>query len=267
MTMITCPSCGEETFTITGWADVDHCANCGRPLTGAELEPADVDPTGPRPKHAGRPRPARRPAMASAAPPSASSGGSQRAIDRRHVLLGALATGAVLVLLYVALPAIAGLDETWRRLRSGQAGWLVAALAFECLSFACYMAYFRTAFAGTAAGGWTMTYRITMAGVVATRLLAVAGAGGIALTAWALRRAGLGRREVATRMAAFYLLLYGLYMAALVLFGFGLHWGAFEGSAPGCRLRPALGGLPGQCSGGSRSCPPSSGWSRSPPPC
>ncbi len=43
MTMITCPSCGEETFTITGWTDVDHCANCGRPLTGAELEPADVD--------------------------------------------------------------------------------------------------------------------------------------------------------------------------------------------------------------------------------
>jgi putative heme transporter len=36
--------------------------------------------------------------------------------------------------------------------------------------------------------GWKASYEITMAGVAATRLFAAAGAGGVALTAWALRR-------------------------------------------------------------------------------
>ena len=38
-----------------------------------------------------------------------------------------------------------------------------------------------------------------MAGLAATRLFAAGGAGGIALTAWALRRAGMDRRTVAGR--------------------------------------------------------------------
>ena len=37
------------------------------------------------------------------------------------------------------------------------------------------------------------SYQITMAGLAATRLFATAGAGGIALTAWALRRSGMER--------------------------------------------------------------------------
>ena len=32
MTMIICPHCGERVFTISGWADVDHCPECGRVL-------------------------------------------------------------------------------------------------------------------------------------------------------------------------------------------------------------------------------------------
>ena len=42
-----------------------------------------------------------------------------------------------------------------------------------------------------------------MAGLAATRLFAAGGAGGVALTAWALRRSGMERREVAERMIAF----------------------------------------------------------------
>ena len=45
--------------------------------------------------------------------------------------------------------------------------------------------------------GWPESYQITMAGLAATRLFAAAGAGGIALTAWALRRSGMPRRTVA----------------------------------------------------------------------
>jgi len=38
MPMITCPSCGEDTFTIAGWAAVDHCPYCGRPLAVRKLK-------------------------------------------------------------------------------------------------------------------------------------------------------------------------------------------------------------------------------------
>jgi len=40
MPKVTCPGCGERTFAITGWADLDHCANCGRPLATSDINPA-----------------------------------------------------------------------------------------------------------------------------------------------------------------------------------------------------------------------------------
>jgi uncharacterized protein (TIRG00374 family) len=160
----------------------------------------------------------------------------------RQLALLALGLAVVLGLLYLGLPAVAGLDRTWRRMSVGDPLWLIAALVLELLSFASYMLFFRAVFArGPAPIDWRASYRITMAGVAATRVLAVGGAGGIALTAWALRRLGLARREIATEMAAFYFLLYAIYMAALVIFGLGLWWGAFPGPAPrGLTLGPAL---------------------------
>jgi GNAT superfamily N-acetyltransferase len=32
MPPVTCPHCGEQTFSISGWVDLDHCAHCGKPL-------------------------------------------------------------------------------------------------------------------------------------------------------------------------------------------------------------------------------------------
>ena len=61
-----------------------------------------------------------------------------------------------------------------------------------------------------------------MAGVAATRLLATAGAGGIAMTSWALHRLGLPTRSVGRGMIAFLATLYAVYMTALLLFGVGL---------------------------------------------
>ncbi len=70
--------------------------------------------------------------------------------------------------------------------------------------------------------GWRESYQITMAGLAATRLFAAAGAGGIALTAWALRRSGMEPRLVACRMVAFMVLLYVIYAGAVLLGGIGL---------------------------------------------
>jgi uncharacterized protein (TIRG00374 family) len=73
------------------------------------------------------------------------------------------------------------------------------------------------------------SYQITMASLAATRLFAAGGAGGVALTAWALRRAGMPARTVADRTIAFLVLQYGVYMAAIVLCGLGLRTGVLSG--------------------------------------
>ena len=135
--------------------------------------------------------------------------------------------------LYVLLPEVAGLDETWRRIRDGDPAWLVAALGFEALSYFGYLVLFRAVLDRE---GVSLTQRdateITFAGVAATRLLAMAGAGGIALTAWALQRLGVRRGAIAVSLSTFYVALYAVYMAALLLVGLGLGTGLLAGPAP-----------------------------------
>jgi uncharacterized protein (TIRG00374 family) len=76
------------------------------------------------------------------------------------------------------------------------------------------------------------SYQITMAGFAATILFSAGGAGGVALTYWALRKAGMERRRAACRMVAFMVLLYTVYLGALVLFGILLRTGVLSGERP-----------------------------------
>src|SRR2546426_660105 len=87
---------------------------------------------------------------------------------------------------------------------------------------------------------WTASYQITLAGLAATRLFSAGGAGGIALTYWALRRAGMGRRQAGCRMVAFLVMLYAVYMATLLVCGLLLRIGIFPGPHPvGMTIVPA----------------------------
>jgi uncharacterized protein (TIRG00374 family) len=154
-------------------------------------------------------------------------------LTRARVIGSVLFVATTVAFLYFVLPKLLGLHETWNRLQQGDTWWLAMALVFEALSFAGYVALFRAVFVRDAPQiGWRESYQITMAGVVATRLFAAAGAGGIALTAWALTRAGLEARAVATKMIAFITLLYGVYMGTLVIDGLGLYLGLWPGPAP-----------------------------------
>jgi hypothetical protein len=69
-----------------------------------------------------------------------------------------------------------------------------------------------------------------MAGVAATLLFSAGGAGGIALTYWALRKAGMRRRDVARRMVAFISLHYAFYPLALIVCGILLRTGVVNGA-------------------------------------
>jgi len=163
----------------------------------------------------------------------------------------AIYTGIVFALvvgLYIALPAaLSGLSEMKDVVRRADPIWIVVALGFNVLAFAAYVALFRGIIGGQAEAqqsyprlDWSASYQITMAGLAATRLFAAAGAGGIALTYWALRRAGMVRREAAQRMVAFLALQYSVYLLALVICGIGLRVGIFNGSSPvGMTIVPA----------------------------
>jgi putative heme transporter len=155
-----------------------------------------------------------------------------RGVTRKQLLIGLAFAAVSLGALYIVLPNIAGLGDTWRRLDKGEPGWLTAALVFEILSFFSYVALFRGVIGQAAGIGWAQSYRITLASLAATRLLAAGGIGGIALTAWALRRDGLSASLVALRMATMLVLLYAVYMGAVLLTGVGLRTGILSGPSP-----------------------------------
>jgi uncharacterized protein (TIRG00374 family) len=151
-------------------------------------------------------------------------------VDRKHLFWGAVFVVVVVVFLYVGLPRLAGLDDTWDRIQQGSPAWLLACLVFEIVSFGGYVWLFRGVFVrGSDRIGWAASYQITMAGLLATRLFSAGGAGGAALTVWALRRSGMRTRLVATRMVAQYVILYGVYMVSVIVFGLGLYFGLFPG--------------------------------------
>ena len=149
---------------------------------------------------------------------------------RRRLLASILFVASSVAFLYFVLPKLLGLKETWNRIQHGNGWWLGLAAVLEVCSFFGYVALFRAVFIrGKTRIGWRESYQITMSGLAATRLFAAGGAGGIALTAWALRRSGMAPRVVATRMVAFLALLYGVYMASLVIVGLGLYTGLIPG--------------------------------------
>src|SRR5919206_1389298 len=154
-------------------------------------------------------------------------------ISRRRAVVLVLAGVAGVASLLLILPALADLPDTWERLTSGDGRWLLLALLFEAVSFLGHIVLFRAVSvdAGSRVGMRAST-EITLAGHLATRLFASGGAGGVALTAWALHRSGMDRREVAARMTTFIVLLYSVYMFALIGGGLGLFVGLLPGNAP-----------------------------------
>jgi uncharacterized membrane protein YbhN (UPF0104 family) len=154
-------------------------------------------------------------------------------LTRRQVIAFALFILSCSGFLYFVLPKLAGVGATVRQIEGGNAWWIAVGVVLELLSFAGYVVLFRSVFVRDPHPpgriGWGASYEITMAGLAATRLFATAGAGGVALTAWALRRSGMAPRLVACRMVAFMVLLYVIYAGSLLLDGVGLGIGLFPG--------------------------------------
>jgi uncharacterized protein (TIRG00374 family) len=139
------------------------------------------------------------------------------------ILLGAI---------YFLFPKLVGLGDALSRLDEADPLWIGIAIAFNVAAYATYIALFKAVVGGDALRlSWKETYEINMAGVAATLLFSAGGAGGVALTYWALRKAGMVRRDVGRRMIAFVSLHYVFYPFALILFGILLRTGVMNGKS------------------------------------
>ena len=157
-----------------------------------------------------------------------------------------LAQTAVLVVvaiggIYFLLPTVVGVEDAIATLGRGDPLWIAVALAFGVAMFFAYVALFRGVVGEQILHlDWRESYEITMAGLAATRLFSAGGAGGMVLTYWALRKAGMERRETARRMVAFLVLLYAVYLLTLIVDGILLRTGVLSGNNPvGLTIVPA----------------------------
>ncbi len=153
-------------------------------------------------------------------------------VTPRRVVQTVLVVLVLLGSIYFLFPKLVGLGDAMNRLGEADPVWIGVAIGFNVVAYATYIALFKAVVGGDALRlRWSETYEINMAGVAATLLFSAGGAGGIAVTYWALRKAGMGRRDTARRMVAFISLHYAFYPLAIILFGILLRTGVLHGKA------------------------------------
>jgi uncharacterized membrane protein YbhN (UPF0104 family) len=155
-----------------------------------------------------------------------------RAFARRAALPGLVAATAVVVVV-LAGGRVHAFADAMQRVLGLSPGWLTVGIVFECISLAGYVALLSlVAGRATSRVGVRESAQITLAGAAATRLLPTAGAGGAALTVWALRRAGLGGLAAARTLLAFFVVLYAVFLASIALAGAALALGLTRAHGP-----------------------------------
>jgi uncharacterized membrane protein YbhN (UPF0104 family) len=156
----------------------------------------------------------------------------------RRALVWFGATAIAILIVYLLIPHLAGIEDTWNRIRDGSPYWLAAAVGLESLS---YLGYAWNMAAVSAADGVVLGVRrsslITLAATAATRLVAAGGAGGIAVTTWALSRAGHGPRQAAKQVSQHLVATYAVFMAFVIVVGTAL---AIAGADPLLSALPAV---------------------------
>ena len=145
-----------------------------------------------------------------------------RVLARRAAVPAAVAAALIAAVLVLGGPLQTFADAV-RRAIDADPVWVLAAAAFELLSFAGYVVLlWLVGSRASARLGLRESTEITLGGAAATRLLPTAGAGGAAMTLWALRRSGLGMRRAAGTLLTFFVLVYAVFLAALAVSGLAL---------------------------------------------
>src|SRR5918994_7020584 len=160
-----------------------------------------------------------------------------RMVARRAALPLALAAAAIAVLLLAGSP-FGVLADALSRVASADPSWIAVGAVAELLSFGGYVALFwLVGHRATPRLGLRASAEITFGGAAATRLLPTAGAGGAAMTLWAIARSGLGARRGGHVLLTFLTLLYGVFLSGIALSGaalaLGMGWEAEHAAVAG----------------------------------
>jgi uncharacterized protein (TIRG00374 family) len=162
-----------------------------------------------------------------------------RLASPRTILFIVLGIAAAIVGLYVLLPKLVGVSDAFNKIGDAKWYWVVVAFGFVFVAFASYAAVFKAVVGGGPDAGippgrlnLRASYEITMAGFAGSTFFSAAGAGGLIIIYWALRKAGMEARRAACRMVALLVLLYAFYALALIVFGILLRTGVLSGSNP-----------------------------------
>ncbi|MDX6717578.1 MAG: hypothetical protein QOH30_4136 [Baekduia sp.] len=155
-----------------------------------------------------------------------------RGLARRAAIPATIAVAGAGVLLLAGKPTQAFADALQRALHA-DARWVALAAVFELLSFVGYVALlWLVAGRATPRMGMRASAEVTLGGAAATRLVPTGGVGGAALTLWALRRTGLDHRGAARTLLSFLVLLYVVFLGAIVVAGTLLALGATGSHGP-----------------------------------
>lgn len=162
-----------------------------------------------------------------------------RLASPRTIVFIVLGIVVAIVGLYVLLPKIVGVSDAFNKIGDATWYWIVVAFGFIAVAFVAYAAVFKAVVGGGPDSGipdgrlsLRASYEITMAGFAGSTFFSAAGAGGLIIIYWALRKAGMEARRAACRMVALLVLLYSFYALALVVFGILLATGVLNGSHP-----------------------------------
>jgi uncharacterized membrane protein YbhN (UPF0104 family) len=110
------------------------------------------------------------------------------------------------------------------RLGEAALGWIAVAVVFEVLSSLSYVSMFRPAFCSLMS--WRSAAELGLSEVGTGSLVPASGAGGVALGAWVLSRAGMKAETIARRSVAFLLLKSSINFAAVIVVGILVFAGA-----------------------------------------
>jgi uncharacterized protein (TIRG00374 family) len=162
-----------------------------------------------------------------------------RLASPRTVLFIVLGIAIAIIGLYVLLPKIVGVSDAFNKIGDATWYWIVVAVGFVVVAFGAYVAVFRAVVGGGPDSGIPpgrltvrASYEITMAGFAGSTFFSAAGAGGLIIIYWALRKAGMEARRAACRMVALLVLLYSFYALSVIVFGVLLRTGVLHGSNP-----------------------------------
>jgi uncharacterized protein (TIRG00374 family) len=162
-----------------------------------------------------------------------------RLASPRTVVFIVLGIAVAIVGLYVLLPKLVGVSDAFNRIGDATWYWVVVAVGCVTVAFAAYAAVFKAVVGGGPEAGippgrlnLRASYEITMAGFAGSTFFSAAGAGGLIIIYWALRKAGMEPRRAACRMVALLVLLYSFYALSLIVFGILLATGVLHGSHP-----------------------------------